>query len=329
MPNRVSFVTITKNSPIKFRLVKLVFIIACSLTSYCANSQPVKFNFKENKQTETLKEILYKDTIWLNCNKTVLIDIKGINLKGVDIGSPKSDILIGQQDSTSIILLKARKKNFAETNLSIFGEDTTFQFIIRYKDNPTKTYFTYSLPSSKKDNISYNQVAVDTAKIVEMANKKEDAATELADKRSPLEKQAKVLINPKNKLFTAMRSKNQNINAGDIERGVRVYLQKLYKSGDNTYFGFKVANFSMGDFQLSGFEIKKVDGEVEQPLTIINEESAYNFLKRFEKVDFIAIADNVELNSTSKLIFSFTSEDKGTAFKFTLNTKDFQKREAL
>ena len=271
----------------------------------------------------------YIDTIYLGLFKTALVEIKGIKLKGVNIGSHQSDISIGQQDSTSIILMKAKKRGFNETVLNIFGEDTTMQFLVRYEENPQKTLFTYILPGYNSnytiggDYNNYRQKILDELQAAQNKHIEDSLKG-----KTQLERNEKALMNPKNKLFAGIRSKNQNINVGAINKGVRIYLQKIYKSGNLTYLMVRISNYSMSQFQLNSFRITKGEGQGAVDIKMINEETAYNTLKRFEKVDFVIISDNLELMSTEKLVFEFTS-NKEKALKFEVVSKNFEKREAL
>lgn len=319
------------NNVFKYFLICFLFIIY-PVISNCQtklkNSSTNDFSVESNN-FNSKKLPVYIDTIYLGLFKTALVEIKGIHLKGVNIGSQADEIVIGQQDSTSIILIKARKRGFKETVLNIFGEDTTMQFLVRYEENPQKTLFTYTLPGYNSnytrggENGNYRQFIIDEL----LAAQNKHIEDSLKGK-TQLERNEKALMNPKNKLFAGIRSKNQNINVGAIDKGVRIYLQKIYKSGNLTYLMVRISNYSMSQFQLNSFRITKGEGQGATDIKLINEETAYNTLKRFEKVDFVIISDNLELMSTEKLVFEFTS-NKEKALKFEVVSKNFEKREAL
>ncbi len=252
-------------------------------------------------------------------------------------------------DSTAnIVKLKAVKAFTGKIILTVFS-DTTVQYLVKYDEDPSRTYYSYNLGrgsfnddgktirTTGKNNTVKNN---DANKIVNnqegkhqgnmsdidkhFINMANGAGEEDDDSRSYLEKNASKLMNPRDKLFTAMRSKNQNITLGDISGGVRIYLQKFYKSRELTYFMFKIANYSMSDFQLDEFSINKVESNSDSKLTIIHEETAYNLLKRYEKVDFIAIGENIEITAGGKLVFTFKGKgDKGKGFTFTMEMKEF------
>lgn len=296
--------------------------------------------------TSLLSRAQYYDTIRVGTGVTTLIEFKGdAEIRQLDIsGSATSniqqarlkDLYYAVMDSTaSILKLKATRSFSGKIILTVFS-DTTVQYLVKFVEDPSRTYYSYnlsrgaSLAGSNKVKQTKKAATGDETSVdqhfIDVAAGKDDAN----DLRTNLEKNAGTLMNPKNKLFTAMRSKNQNITIGDIRGGVRVYLQKFYKSRELTYFQFKIANYSMGDFQLAEFAINKVEGGSDSKLTVIHEESAFNLLKRYEKVDFIAIAENVEINSSGKLVFTFKGAgDKGKGFQFTMESKDFQKREPL
>jgi len=330
--------SLESNLSVKSKLIKFIFLVlfinfSYPLVTFCQTKVIVEntvikpdISFKNNSN----QRIKYVDTIYLGLFKTALVEIKGIKLNGGNIGCQPEEISIGQQDSTSILLLKARKKNFAETVLNVFGQDTTMQFLVKYQDNPDRTLFSYTVPgyvsslyANTTNMAKYRQIILDS---LEASEKK--ALEDSLKGKSALELNAKNLMNPKNKLFTAMRSKNQNISVGSVDRGVRIYLQKIYSSGKLTYFMFKIANFSMSPFQLSNFTISKAVGNSNTPVKVINEESAYNLLKRFEKVDFIVISESLELDNNQKLLFDF-STNKEKLIKFEMTSKEFQKRESL
>ena len=273
----------------------------------------------------------------MGTSKTAFIDLKGFDFASGDLGSGNNgNIKLAVQENSHVLKLHATRP-FAETNLFLTGEDTSVQFLIKYQANPVKNYYSYylgGLQSVLKH--QYDSLMYAAKKAGRKKDDIEDSTESIpvkappVDTRTELEKNASVLINPKNKLFSRVRSKNQNVAYGDLHKGVRIYLEKLYRSGNLTYFMIKIANTSMGEFQLEEFQINKVDGADDDQLNIINEESAFNLLKRFEKVDFIVIAENLELTATGKLVFKFKStQDKQLSFKFELTQKDFQKRETL
>lgn len=288
----------------------------------------------------------FYDTIRVGSGVTTLIEFKGdAEIRQLDIsGSATANIKLAKSkdlyyavmDSTaSILKLKATRPFTGKIILTVFS-DTTVQYLVRYEEDPSRTYFSYNLAQlsgKSRQSITTKRKPVKTQEnsIEQHFIDKSNETTEDGDDlRSELEKNAGTILNPKNKLFTAIRSKNQNITVGDIRGGIRVYLQKLYKSKELTYFQFKIANYSMGEFQLADFAINKVEGNSDVKLTMIHEESAFNLLKKYEKVDFIAIAENVEVSSSGKLVFTFKGTgDKGKGFVFDLDTKGFQKREPL
>ncbi len=231
--------------------------------------------------------------------------------------------------------------------LTVFS-DTTVQYLVKYDEDPSRTYYSYNLSrglyNDQGKTIKMNvkttgakpnvKTSGESGKLSEVdqhfINLANGEGEDPDDSRSYLEKNATKLMNPRDKLFTAMRSKNQNITLGDIRAGVRIYLQKFYKSRELTYFMFKIANYSMSEFQLEEFAINKVESNSDSKLTIIHEESAYNLLKRYEKVDFIAIGENIEITAGGKLVFTFKGKgDKGKGFTFTMEMKEFEKRMPL
>jgi len=299
---------------------------------------------------------------------TTLIEFKGdAAIRQLDIsGSASSnlqqaknkDLYFAVMDSTANILkLKAVKAFTGKIILTVFS-DTTVQYLVKYEEDPSRTYYSYNLArglytdqgktfrtnartnSGKSNTIQNNQVngvkneGSDNGKLSDLdqhfMNLANGEGEDPDDSRSYLEKNATKLMNPRDKLFTAMRSKNQNITLGDIRAGVRIYLQKFYKSRELTYFMFKIANYSMSDFQLEEFAINKIESNSDSKLTIIHEETAYNLLKRYEKVDFIAIGENIEITAGGKLVFTFKGKgDKGKGFTFTMEMKEFEKRMPL
>lgn len=302
------------------------------------------------------------DTIRVGTGVTTLIEFKGdAAIRQLDIsGSATSnldqarnkDLYFKVMDSTAnIVKLKAVKAFTGKIILTVFS-DTTVQYLVKYDEDPSRTYYSYNLgrgsfnddgktirTTGKNSTVKNNQ----TSKVLNDQNGKNQGNMSDIDKhfinlangeneedddsRSYLEKNASKLMNPRDKLFTAMRSKNQNITLGDIRAGVRIYLQKFYKSRELTYFMFKIANYSMSDFQLDEFAINKVESNSDSKLTIIHEESAFNLLKRYEKVDFIAIGENVEITAGGKLVFTFKGKgDKSKGIIFTMEMKEFDKR---
>jgi hypothetical protein len=303
------------------------------------------------------------DTIRVGTGVTTLIEFKGnAAIRQLDIsGSASSniqqaknkDLYYAVMDSTAnIIKLKAVKAFTGKIILTVFS-DTTVQYLVKYDVDPSRTYYSYNLgrgtfedggktiKTNAKTNTTKtvgNNVKGQSGKqlsdvdqhFINLANGEGKEGEDADDSRSYLEKNATKLMNPRDKLFTAMRSKNQNITLGDIRAGVRIYLQKFYKSRELTYFMFKIANYSMSDFQLEDFAINKVESNSDSKLTIIHEESAYNLLKRYEKVDFIAIGENIEITAGGKLVFTFKGKgDKGKGFTFTMEMKEFEKRQPL
>lgn len=278
----------------------------------------------------------YYDTIRVGSSVTTLIEFKGdAEIRQLDISGSATpnisqaktkDLYYAVMDSTANILkFKAIRQFTGKIILTVFS-DTTVQYLVKYEQDPSRTYYNYDLSRFASGNKQTKVLKTKAAKSPETAE--ESSSEEEEDLRSELEKNAGTILNPKNKLFTSLRSKNQNITVGDIRGGVRIYLQKLYKSKDLTYFQFKIANYSMGDFQLAEFAINRVDGSSDVKLTMIHEESAFNLLKRYEKVDFIAIAEKVDVSSTGKLVFTFKG-DKNKAFHFEIDSKLFEKREPL
>lgn len=294
--------------------------------------------------TSLLSYSQYYDTIVVGKGVTTLIEFKGdATIRQLDIsGSATSniaqvktkDLYYAVMDSTaSILKFKAVRPFTGKIIMTVFS-DTTVQYMIKYEEDPAKTYYAYNLESKTSGKRSKTTISNVPQKSTEEHFQDLAGGTggdgELTDLRTDMEKNSGELINPKNKLFTAMRSKNQNITAGDIKGGVRIYLQKLYKSRQLTYFMFKISNFSMADFQLDDFSINKVEAGSDVKLTEIHEESAYNLLKRYEQVDFIVIAENVEINASGKLVFTFKGKgDKGGSFLFEVDSKAFSKRELL
>lgn len=264
-----------------------------------------------------------KDTIFVNEIETSIIEFRGdFGLKQVDISASATsdikavkgkDVFFNVNDTGMVIKLKAIKPFAGRCIMTVIAENSSFQYEIVYKKHVTKTLFTYDLGRRP------TRPSINAGSLAE------------TDHRTELEKNASILISPKNKLFSALRSKNQNMSLGDFHGGVRIFLEKLYQAGNRTYFMFKISNFSMKEFQLESFAINVQDGTGEQPVQYINEETAFNLLKRYEKVDFIVIAEDVQLSSTGKLVFTFKktdSADKGL-FRFFLDAKGLQKRQAL
>lgn len=299
------------------------------------------------------------DTIRVGTGVTTLIEFKGdAAIRQLDIsGSASSnlqqaknkDLYFAVMDSTANILkLKAVKAFTGKIILTVFS-DTTVQYLVKYDEDPSRTYYSYNLGrglyNDQGKTIKLNVKTTGAKPNVNTSGESGKSLSELDqrfinlangegedpdDGRSYLEKNATKLMNPRDKLFTAMRSKNQNITLGDIRSGVRIYLQKFYKSRELTYFMFKIANYSMSDFQLEEFAINKVESSSDSKLTIIHEETAYNLLKRYEKVDFIAIGENIEITASGKLVFTFKGKgEKGKGFTFTMEMKEFEKRMPL
>lgn len=303
----------------------------------------------------------YFDTIRVGTGVTTLIEFKGdAIIRQLDIsGSATSnleqarnkDLYFKVMDSTAnIIKIKAVKAFTGKIILTVFS-DTTVQYLVKYDEDPSRTYYSYNLGgigyndnsktirttaknNTQKGNKVNNQIESKDGNVsqldkhfINLANGEGVEGEDPDDSRSFLEKNATKLMNPRDKLFTAMRSKNQNITLGDIRAGVRIYLQKFYKSRELTYFMFKIANYSMSEFQLEDFAINKVESNSDSKLTIIHEETAFNLLKRYEKVDFIAIGENVEITAGGKLVFTFKGKgDKSKGITFTMEMKEFEKR---
>lgn len=303
----------------------------------------------------------YFDTIRVGTGVTTLIEFKGdAIIRQLDIsGSATSnleqarnkDLYFKVMDSTAnIIKIKAVKAFTGKIILTVFS-DTTVQYLVKYDEDPSRTYYSYNLGgigyndnsktirttvknNTQKGNKVNNQIETKEVNMsqldkhfINLANGEGVEGEDPDDSRSFLEKNATKLMNPRDKLFTAMRSKNQNITLGDIRAGVRIYLQKFYKSRELTYFMFKIANYSMSEFQLEDFAINKVESNSDSKLTIIHEETAFNLLKRYEKVDFIAIGENVEITAGGKLVFTFKGKgDKSKGITFTMEMKEFEKR---
>jgi hypothetical protein len=210
-------------------------------------------------------------------------------------------------------MLKVLKANFPETNLTIFLEDTTLQFLVVFSQNPARNYYSYLIPPKE----------------VKVTNITTPLMTSNSNK-TDFEKSAAQFINPRNKIFSLVRSKNQNANYGEYHKGVRVFVEKLYKSGNQTFMMLKVINLSMGEFQIDEITVQKFTGQEKKSIEIINEEAAYNNLKRGEKIEFVLVPNLIDLDINEKLLFSIKSNDrKDAVFKFEITAKDFKKRESL
>lgn len=310
------------------RAKKTLLCIGMLFCLSCAPAYSQNVNRGSNLLDSSKVKREYLDTIYLGLTKTAFVDVKGFEFASGDLGSGNNGVIkLAVQENSHILKLHAIKP-FAETNLFLTGEDTSVQFLIKYSPNPEKNYYTYSLPGLA----SYYKKQIDslTRLSAERRTSEKDSTTSVIDNRTELEKKAVTLMSPKNKLFSAVRSKNQNVTIGDIQRGVRIYLQKLYRAGNLTYFSVKIANFSMGEFQMEDFKIVKQEGGQESDLSYINEETGFNLLKKYEKVDFIIIAEDVELSAGGKLIFTFSAKtNKEAKFKFEVTQKELNKRESL
>jgi hypothetical protein len=325
------------------KIISIIVLMVCPFGLMAQNANT--FVFKKAEYTNTPlgdstkkeKKQEYLDTIYLGTTKTAFIDIKGFEFSSGDLGSGNNGIIkLAVQENSHVLKLHATK-NFPETNLFLTAEDTSVQFLIRYLPDPPKNYYSYYLGGIRSTlQRQYDSLLI-VSNLAKGILKKEDSAAQLkpipsADSRTVFEKNAAQMINPKNKLFSQVRSKNQNVNFGVYHKNVRIFVEKLYRSGTLTYIMVKVINHSMGEFQLEDIAVFKSNGSnnIEEPIQIINEEAAYNLLKKGEKNEFVLIPDLLDLELNESLIFNFKSGDpKDNTFKFVITAKDFKKRETL
>lgn len=351
---------------------KTVFICMVLAFSFQAFAQKDKNSIVKKNPPGNASE--YVDVIEVSLTKNSYIDVKGTQPLSVDVGGEKSAISLAIQDNSSIVKLKAQKKGFPDANMIIVCKDTVLQFIIRYKDFPSRTYYSYSYDILKKnrDVAMANQgpgtglqsdvigkdsesnatesekhkwrdssATVDTRYGIEGRNpaltkesiQKNETVKPASGKITVEEKQQNIASNPTGKylreeVFEKLRVKPVNINIGDLNGGIRIVLDRIYKDGNIYYYSLTIFNREKSDFNIdyAGFEIHR-KGE--------NQSTNTDLIKLYQpannptvvpasgKSSMVLSTDRVEMLPEEFLFISVSSGEK--EFKIKLKQVDFNR----
>ena len=218
--------------------IKLIkFIILATIVCFCAFA-----SYAQNPVTKPpvlIKDsVIYTDTIFLGLYKTAFLEIKGRETKSVNIGQQSDDIEIGQQDTLPVTMLRVLKANFQETNLTVFLEDTTLQFLVVFVKNPSRTYYSYTLQG--KENPSYSMPLPATPIESQSAGTVREISALKVDS-------AKVVHE---NLFARINVQEKNFQKGDVNKGKKIEVRRVYVMGKNLYLGFIVDNSWKGALQI-------------------------------------------------------------------------------
>ena len=224
-----------------FRILKLTKILI-NITFVCFFVVSLNAQISITKSPAVIREsVSYTDTLMLGLYKTAFLEIKGRGVKSVNMGQLSEDIEIGQQDSTEVIMMKVRKPKFQETNLTVFLEDTTLQFLVVYAINPSKTYFTYKFPTKPSSTTIRDSVTLITnAENNNTAGKKPLSAK--SRMRSEVDYGAE---------YALLKSQEKNIILGQVIKGKRIEARKFYVIGNRIFIGIQIENQWKGSIQIS------------------------------------------------------------------------------
>ena len=148
----------------------------------------------------------------ITTNKTTSL-VFPFSVKHVDRGT--KDILVQQvKEADNILLVKASRKEFSETNLSVITtEGGVYAFVVNYEENPAT--YVYHLASGKNTPIStYAADLLDNPKTIKRIN----------DKKWDMEATVMGLYIKDNTIFCQLELKNESAIDYDIEL-LRFYIR--------------------------------------------------------------------------------------------------------
>jgi len=279
-------------------LILNVLLITLSFTGFGQKKDSGKTGYKIPSE--------YVDIIQLSPNKNCYVDVKGTNPLSVDVGGDKTAISLGIQENSSIVKLKAQKRNFAEANMIIVCKDTVLQFLIRYSEVPAKTYYAYNYeelrsknktegtvqrPINDSENKSLTTInessngiknkwrdssaTIDTRYGIEGRNqplvksdftKKTENNNQQPQSNKPTNEKTVESKGEKGsgkylreEVFEKLRAKPVNIMMGDIDGGIRIVLDRIYKDGSIYYYSLTVYNREKNEFNIdyAAFEVHR------------------------------------------------------------------------
>lgn len=183
--------------------VSVVTVLLLLLVQYIAQSQGIGSCFKTT--------VVESHTLTITTNKTTNL-IFPYAIKTVDRGS--RDVLVQKAKGLeNILLVKAGRESFAETNLSVYTEDgTLYSFVLNYSPNPSVVNLSLQTDTTSSTGFSL------------LPNKKKVPMSVLEEK-----------IMGKKRMISGVK---------DSKDKMKLRLNGLYIQGDIFYFQFEIVNRS-------------------------------------------------------------------------------------
>jgi hypothetical protein len=129
-------------------------------------------------------------------------------------------------------------------------------------------------------------------------------------------------------VFEKLRSKKININTGDLDGGVRVVLDRLYKDGDFYYYALTVHNREKEDFLIdyTGFEVHRKSQNQSTNTDIIKMYQPQNnptVVTTGSKTSLVFSTEKIEMLPEEFLLLTISGSDK--EIKIKLKQVDFER----
>lgn len=129
-------------------------------------------------------------------------------------------------------------------------------------------------------------------------------------------------------VYEKLRAKQINLNIGDVDGGVRVLLDRLYRDGNNYYYAISIYNREKTDFLIdyTGFEIHRRGQNQSTNTDIIkfyNPQNNPTIVQPGGKSSMVFMTEKVEMLPEEFLLITLTGGEK--EMKIKLKHVDFQR----
>jgi hypothetical protein len=295
--------------------IKLIkFIILATIVCFCAFA-----SYAQNPVTKPpvlIKDsVTYTDTIFLGLYKTAFLEIKGRETKSVNIGQQSDDIEIGQQDTLPVTMLRVLKANFQETNLTVFLEDTTLQFLVVFAMNPSRTYYSYTLQGKESPSSTMPLPATPI----------ESQSAGTVSERSALKMDSVKVENEH--LFARINVLEKNFQKGDVNKGKKIEVRRMYVMGKKLYLGFIVDNSWKGALQIGEIltELIHSGSGTKEIIKTSIQDAALKSINPFSKSEFAISMPFIrtELGDKLKITLKTSPENNLPDYVIEITNRDF------
>ncbi len=196
----------------------------------------------------------------------------------------------------NILLLKAGRTSFPETNLTVITADgQLYPFVLNYDHNPDSLYLSF-------DKVSNNKLLSNENRLPNIATMEKD--------------------------FISIKEKVKPARAGlkKMRHGITLGLQELYVKDDVMYFQFKVRNCNHVDYTTSSFNIfikdkkqRKRTATQEVACEILATDGDYQLIKGKTVQTFILAVPKFTIPDKKKCIIQLMEKNGGRNISLKIN----------